>query len=268
MTQAPDLAQLDPRIAFSLVDGIATITIDQPGKRNAVAPPMWDAITALFTHCSSNPDVRVVVFTGTGEAFCSGSDLEEMDMRNDIASGLARLKRANRMVLSIYNCEKPVIAAVRGPAVGVGWSLALACDFIIASQTAKFGGGFLKVGLVPDGGSVFFLARLLGEAQAKALAYTGRIIPADEAVSLGMALKAVPSDQMADAVAEFAGELAKGPTTGIALAKRLFRAAAGPAIEQFLDQEELGQICAKRTEDFQEGVTAFKEKRPVAFTGI
>ena len=249
MTQAPELAQLDPRIGFSLVDGIATITIDQPSKRNAVAPSMWNAITALFTHCSSNPDVRVVVFTGTGEAFCSGSDLEEMDMRNDIASGLARLKRANRMV-------------------GVGWSLALACDFIIASQTAKFGGGFLKVGLVPDGGSVFFLARLLGEAQAKALAYTGRIIPADEAVSLGMALKAVPSDQMADAVAEFAGELAKGPTTGIALAKRLFRAAAGPAIEQFLDQEELGQICAKRTEDFQEGVTAFKEKRPVAFTGI
>ncbi len=268
MTQPAELANLDPRVRLAIADGVATITIDQPAKRNAVAPRMWDALAALFAHCSANPEVRVVVFTGEGEAFCSGSDLEEMDMRNDIASGLARLKRANRMILAIYNCEKPVIAAVRGAAVGVGWSLALACDFTIASQTARFGGGFLRVGLIPDGGSIYFLSRLLGEARAKALAYTGRIIPADEAVGLGLALEAVPAEQFAEKVNAFAAELAKGPTTGISIAKRLFRAAQGPSIEQFLDQEELSQVCAKKTDDFQEGVTAFREKRPVAFTGM
>ncbi|MBA3054960.1 MAG: hypothetical protein FP826_08505 [Sphingomonadales bacterium] len=268
MTPSADLAQLDPRIRFVIENGVARITIDQPAKRNAVAPSMWDAITALFTHCSGNTEVRVVVLTGEGEAFCSGTDLEELDMRNDISTGLTRLKRANRMVLAIYNCEKPVIAAVRGGAAGVGWSLALACDFIIASQTAKFGGGFLRVGLIPDGGSVFFLSRLLGEARAKEIAYTGRFVLPDEAVALGLALKAVPTDQLDASVAELAGQLAKGPTTGIGLTKRMFRAAQGPTIEQYMDQEELGQICAKRTDDFQEGVKAFMEKRPVAFTGM
>lgn len=267
MTHPAELANLDPRVRFAIADGVATITMDQPTKRNAVAPPMWDALAALFAHCSSNDAVRAVVLTGEGEAFCSGTDLEKLDMRNDISSGLARLKRANRMVLAIYNCEKPVVAAVRGGAAGVGWSLALACDFVIASQTAKFGGGFLKVGLIPDGGSVFFLSRLLGEARAKEIAYTGRFVLADEAVALGLALQAVPSDQMDAAVAEFAGRLAQGPTTGIGLAKRMFRGAQGPALEQYLDQEELGQICAKKTDDFQEGVASFLEKRPVRFTG-
>lgn len=267
MTSPADIGNLDPRIRFAIDDGIATISIDQPAKRNAIAPPMWDAISALFAHCSSDDAVRAVVFTGEGEAFCSGTDLEQIDMRNDIASGLARLKRANRMILAIYNCEKPVIAAVRGGAAGVGWSLALACDFVIASQTAKFGGGFLRVGLIPDGGSVFFLSRLLGEARAKEIAYSGRFVLAEEAVSLGLAVKVVPIEQMATSVAKFARELANGPTTGIGLTKRMFRAAQGPTIEQYLDQEELAQICAKKTDDFQEGVKAFMEKRPAAFTG-
>src|SRR3546814_10780652 len=98
---------------------------------------MWDALTAHFTRCSSDPEVRAVIFTGEGGHFCSGSDLDAIDLSNDIASGLARLKRANRMMLAIYNIEKPVIAAVRGPAAGVGWSLALACDFIVAAEDAR-----------------------------------------------------------------------------------------------------------------------------------
>src|SRR3546814_162553 len=144
------IESLDPRIRYTLHDGVATITIAQPEKRNAVAPPMWDALTAHFTRCSSDPEVRAVIFTGEGGHFCSGSDLDAIDLSNDIASGLARLKRANRMMLAIYNIEKPVIAAVRGPAAGVGWSLALACAFIVAAEDAGFGGGLVTVGLVPD----------------------------------------------------------------------------------------------------------------------
>ena len=260
--------ELDPRIRFTLADGIATITIAQPKKRNAIAPQMWDALAAHFNRCSADPEVRVVVFTGEGDAFCSGSDLEEIDMSNDIASGLARLKRANRMITAIYSCEKPVVAAVRGPATGVGWSLAMASDFVIAAENAKFGGGFLKVGLMPDGGSIYFLSRLLGEARAKEIAYTSRFVLAEEALAFGMAVKVAPLAEFDAVVAAFAGQLATSATTGIALAKRMFRASQAPSLEQFLDQEEMAQVCAKKTGDFQEGVTAFMEKRPVRFTGL
>lgn len=260
-------ADLDPRIVFELDGDIATITMDQPAKRNAVAPSMWDAIAALFDHCSKNPAVRVVVLTGRGEAFCAGTDLAEIDLENDIASGLSRLRGANRMILAIRNCDKPVIAACRGSAVGVGWSLALACDFTLAATTAKFGGGFVKVGLVPDGGSIYFLSRLLGEARAKEIAYTSRVIPAPEAVDLGLVLEAVPGEELDARVAAFAGQLAKCATTSVGLAKRLFRHAMGPTLEMYLEQEELAQVCSKRTDDFAEGVAAFREKRAARFTG-
>ena len=262
----PDPA-LDPRITFAFDDGVATITIAQPAKRNAVAPAMWDALAAHFTRCSADPAVRVVVLTGDGDYFCSGSDLGEIDFSNDIASGLARLKRANRMMLAIHNCEKPVIAAVPGPAVGVGWSIALAADFIVAADKARFGGGFVRVGLMPDGGSIFFLSRLLGAGRAKELAYTGRLVAAEEALALGMAIRVSPAAKLAEDARAFARELAQGPTTTIALAKRMFRAGFGPSLEQYFDAEEMAQVCAKKTDDFAEGMTAFRERRPTRFTG-
>lgn len=258
---------LDPRIQYSLINGVATITIAQPTKRNAVAPPMWDALAAHFTRCSSDPEVRVVILRGEGNFFCSGSDLDAIDLSNDIASGLARLKRANRMMLAIYNCEKPVIGAVTGPAAGVGYSIALACDYIIASDNARLGGGFTRIGLMPDGGSIFFLSRLLGSAHAKEMAYSGRFVSAEEALSLGIAVKLFGADEFDQRLADYANELAKGPTTTIALAKRMFRAALAPSLEQFFDQEEMAQVCAKKTDDFNEGVMAFREKRPVQFSG-
>jgi len=264
---ASPIEGIDPRIRLKITQGVATITISQPEKRNAVAPPMWDAIALLFEHCSVNEDVRAVIFTGEGDAFCSGSDVGEIELSNDMASGLARLKRGNRMIRAIYNCEKPVIAAVRGAATGVGWSLAMACDFVLAADNAKFGGGFLKLGLIPDGGAIFFLSRILGEARAKELVYTSRFVLADEAVSLGLALEVIPVTEMDVKVTSFANELATKATTGIALAKRMFRASIAPGIEQFFEQEELAQVCAKKTNDFQEGVNAFQNKRPVVFSG-
>lgn len=268
MTNAQiDLAQPDPRIHFDLTDGVATITISQPEKRNAIAPPMWDAIAAWFEHCSADQDVRVVIFQGDGNAFCSGSDVDVIGLSDDIPGGLARLRRANRMIRAIYLCEKPVIAVVRGPAVGVGWSLTLACDFTLAAENAKFGGGFLKVGLIPDGAAIFFLSRALGEARAKALVYSSRLVKADEAVSLGLALEAVPLDQMDERVMQFANELKNNATAGIALAKRMFRASLSPGIDAYFDAEEMAQICAKKTDDFQEGLASFKEGRPSRFIG-
>jgi len=257
----------DPRIRYELSDGIATITICHQEKRNAVAPGMWDAIAYHFTDASADPDVRAVIFTGEGESFCSGSDLGEIDLSNDVGSGLARLRRGNRMVLSIAKCEKPVLAAVPGPAAGVGWGLAMACDFIIASDKARFGGGFLRVGLVPDGGTIYFLARNLGEAKAKAIAYNAQLLKAEEALELGLVLEVVPADRLAERAREFAARLAAGPTATIGMAKRLFRTAFGTSLEAFFEGEEMAQVLAKTTDDFNEGVAAFLERRPAAFTG-
>ena len=261
------MTDLDPRVRLTLEDGVATVTIAQPEKKNAVAPSMWDTLAAHFQRCSDDPDVRVVILTGEGETFCSGSDLGAIEMTADIPSGLSRLRRGNRMILSIYNCQKPVIGAVRGAAVGVGWSLALACDFVLAADTARFTQGFVKIGLMPDGGSIYFLSRLIGMARAKELAYSGRFVSAAEALEWGLVIKLFGEAELAEGVVNFGRQLAQGATASIALSKRMFRAAMAPGLEQFLDQEEVSQACIKETGDFQEGVQAFLEKRQPNFTG-
>jgi 2-(1,2-epoxy-1,2-dihydrophenyl)acetyl-CoA isomerase len=258
---------LDPRVRCDIAGGVARITIAQPNKRNAVAPAMWDALAFHFTRASTDPEVRVVVFTGEGAAFCSGSDLEEIDAGTDPGAGLARLRRANRMILAIYNCDKPVIAAVRGPAVGVGWSLALACDLVVAAQSARFSQGFVKVGLMPDGGSIFFLARQLGMFRAKELAFSGRFVSAEEALNLGLVNAVVADDALEEALTKLAGELAVGATLALCLAKRMFRKSLAPSLEAFLEQEEVAQQTVKQSRDFGEGVAAFKERRSPKFVG-
>lgn len=261
------MTTLDARIRCEIAQGVARITIAQPAKRNAVAPAMWDALAAYFTRVSSDPKVRVVVFTGEGEAFCSGSDIEEIDSGTDPAAGLARLRRANRMILAIYNCDKPVIAAVRGPAVGVGWSLALACDLIIAGESARFCQRFVKVGLMPDGGSIFFLARQLGFARAKDLTFHGGFVSAREAMDLGLVNEVAPDDAFESVLAARVEALATGATHAISLSKRMFRASLAPSLEAFLEQEEIAQCTAKQSQDFAEGVRAFKERRAPKFIG-
>lgn len=254
-------------IEINKQDGIATVVISQPAKHNAVSPAMWDMLAEAFTGLSADREVRCIVLRGAGKTFCSGSDLGEIDSSGNVADGLARLKRANRMILAIHMCDKPVIAAVQGTAVGVGWSIALACDLSICSTEARFIAAFAKIGLVPDGGALWFLSRMVGMRVANQIAFQARVIPADEALRLGLVNEVVPSEEFETAVAAMAKDLAARPTHAIGLAKRMFRASVAPGLGTYLEAEEMAQVVAKQSADFAEGVASFMEKRPARFSG-
>jgi 2-(1,2-epoxy-1,2-dihydrophenyl)acetyl-CoA isomerase len=169
------------------------------------------------------------------------------------------------MILAIANIEKPVIAAVRGPVAGIGWSMALACDMIVASETAVFSQVFRNVGLVPDGGAIYFLSQTLGVLKAKELVYTGRRMPADEANQLGLVTRLVADDRLDETALELAQETAAGPTFAFGIAKKMFKSMRTPTLETALDAEAWAQGLALMTEDHGEGARAFKEKRKPVF---
>jgi len=253
-------------VRLEIDNGVATLTLDRPEKLNAMAEPMWDALYAHLGAIAANESIRAVILTGAGRAFCSGGDIDGM-AKSDIVSGRARSKRRHRVVSALYSLEKPVIAAVRGPVYGIGNALALACDLVIASDTAKFSMAFKNVGVVPDGGALFFLTQLLGIAKAKELVYTARRVSAQEAVDLGIAMRVVPDDKLEAETRALARELAESATYALALAKKMFHAMAVPTLEQLMEIETLASGIARLTHDHKEGVAAFKEKRPPKFLG-
>jgi 2-(1,2-epoxy-1,2-dihydrophenyl)acetyl-CoA isomerase len=246
--------------------GISTLTLDRPEKLNAMSDAMWNALHGHLGTIASDESVRAVILTGAGRAFCSGGDIDNM-AKSTIVTGRARSKNRHRVITALYSLEKPVIAAVRGPVYGIGNGLALACDLVIASETARFSMAFKKVGVVPDGGALFFLTQLLGIAKAKELVYTARPIAAQEALDLGIAMRVVPDDQLEAAARALAQELAQSATYAMALAKKMFQAMASPSLEQLLEMETLASGIARLTHDHKEGVAAFKEKRPPRFLG-
>jgi 2-(1,2-epoxy-1,2-dihydrophenyl)acetyl-CoA isomerase len=245
---------------------IAVLTLDRPDRLNAMADPMWDALYEHLGSIAVDDDIRAVILTGAGRAFCSGGDVTGM-AKSDIVSGRARSKRRHRTVQALHTLEKPVIAAVRGPVYGIGNALALACDLVVASDTAKFSMAFKKVGIVPDGGAIFFLTQHLGIAKAKDLVYTARVVPADEALDLGLVMRVVPDAQLDNEARALAKEMAESATYALALAKKMFQSMYVPTLEQLLEMETLASGAVRLTHDHKEGVEAFKEKRPPRFLG-
>ncbi|KPK17495.1 MAG: hypothetical protein AMJ67_13135 [Betaproteobacteria bacterium SG8_41] len=245
---------------------IAVLTLDRPDKLNAMADPMWDALYAHLGTIVQDDSVRAVILTGAGRAFCSGGDVGGM-ARSDIVSGRARSQRRHRAISALYQLEKPVIAAVRGAVYGIGNALALACDLVIASDTARFSMVFKKVGLVPDGGAIFFLTRQLGIARAKELVYTARPVSAAEALEIGLVTRIVRDEALETDARAAALELAQSATYALALAKKMFHAMAVPTLETLLEMETLASGLTRLTHDHKEGVAAFKEKRPPRFLG-
>jgi 2-(1,2-epoxy-1,2-dihydrophenyl)acetyl-CoA isomerase len=245
--------------------GVLTITLNRPDVLNAFNADLHRALGAALKDARAE-DVRAVVITGTGRGFCVGQDLTEFrEAAGDIAGRLRGSYHPN--ILAIRALEKPVIAAVNGPAAGAGLSLACACDVRLASDEATFVPAFINIGLVPDSGSTYLVRRLLGTARAFEWMSSGRRLTAAEAHAWGLVSEVVEADRLEARTAELADELAALPTRGIALTKRLFDHAEHTTLEEQLELEAQLQAAATRTHDFAEGVAAFLEKREPRFEG-
>ncbi len=247
-------------------DNVAIITLNRPETKNAITNDMRRQLWEAFEGAALDNDIRAVVFTGAGGEFCSGMDVGNLG-QGGINGSLERMHTLHRIARAIYHLKKPVIAAVPGICVGVGWAYALCCDMVVVSERAKFAQIFRNIGLSPDGGSVWLLRQQVGAMRAKEIAYSGRMIRADEAVSLGLALEKVENDRLLERALELAKSFADGPTVALGLAKRQFDLAASNSFDQFLDMEFTMQPIASRTDDHHEGLSAFREKRPPVFKG-
>jgi 2-(1,2-epoxy-1,2-dihydrophenyl)acetyl-CoA isomerase len=245
--------------------GVLTITLNRPDVLNAFNADLHRALGAALKDARAE-DVRAVVITGAGRGFCVGQDLTEFrEAAGDIAGRLRGSYHPN--ILAIRALEKPVVAAVNGPAAGAGLSLACACDVRLASDEATFVPAFINIGLVPDSGSTYLVRRLLGTARAFEWMSSGRRLTAAEAHAWGLVSEVVEADRLEARTAELADELAALPTRGIALTKRLFDHAEHTTLEEQLELEAQLQAAATRTHDFAEGVAAFLEKREPRFEG-
>jgi 2-(1,2-epoxy-1,2-dihydrophenyl)acetyl-CoA isomerase len=248
----------------------ARILLNRPDALNAwneqFGQDLLDAVTSL----SGDEAVRAVLITGAGRGFSSGADLKEQRSSND--GGLpdlsARLREIyHPIIIGLREMPKPVVAAVNGPAVGIGCSLALACDLILAAESAYFLLAFVNIGLIPDGGSTAFLPAQIGYARAAEMAMLGERVPAEQALDWGLVNRVVPDDKLEADASELLDRLANGPTASYAGGKRLLNRRAYAGLAEQLDAEADAQREQGQTKDFIEGVLAFVEKRPAKFTG-
>ncbi len=264
-------------ILFAETDGVATLTINRPERMNAlhvgVIAEMIDAVDRVRDSAESGGTARVLVLTGTGRAFCSGADLAGGGAGVGAASagppdaGKVLETHFNPLLERLFALPVPFITVVNGVAAGAGCSYALAGDIVIAAKSAYFLQAFVNIGLVPDVGSTWLLPRLVGKARAQAMMMLGERIPAETAQDWGMIYKVVDDADLASVAAAIAAKLAVGPTRSYALIRQGVRDSLDLSLTEALMTERRNQLKAGRTADFAEGVTAFLQKRPTAFTG-
>lgn len=226
--------------------GVATVTLDRPARRNAIAWSTWDPLRATFEALGRDTSVRVVVLTGAGEAFCAGADVKDPDYRaigSDPATVAAQMRRVNAAGAALYRLPKPTIAAVNGVACGAGWSLALSCDLTMAASSARFAMSFVERGLTMDLGATWLLAHRVGAQQAKHLAFTGSFLSAAEAHALGLVLTVHADDALRDDVSAYAARLLDHPAEVLAQTKAAIDEALVTSFEQSGEREASAAIA-------------------------
>ena len=253
-------------ILTSLTDGILTITLNRPDVYNAFNEQLTTDLLEAFKEAAKNNDVRVVVLTGAGKAFCSGQDLKDAPTgKRSLRDSLER--RYNPLIRSMRKLPKPIVASINGVAAGAGASLALACDYRIMAESAKLIEVFVRIGLVPDSGSSWFLVKNTGVAKAFELAALGDDIPANKALELSLVNQVVPLEELERATHDIALRFASGPTKAYGYIKRMMDRVAAMSLDEALDYEVFMQEAAGRTQDYTNAVQAFKEKRKPEYSG-
>jgi enoyl-CoA hydratase/carnithine racemase len=259
-------------LLYEVSDHVATITLNRPDRMNAISGPMLESFSRAFRDADHDRDVRVIVLTGAGRGFCAGLDLKDLTAGTGIGSGNggglgARFDLADSPPMVLHTTDKPVIAALNGPAAGYGMDLALGCDIRIASSNAKLAAVFGRRGIVPESGGTWLLPRLVGWAKAAEVAFRGRVLDANECLELGLVNRVVEPERLADETRAWAAEIASNAPLATQATKRMMRLGLEETFEANVHHVYLQLLPLFRTEDFREGVQAFMEKREARFQG-
>lgn len=263
MTTTSDTMLLD------VSERIATLTLNRPDKLNALNGELMEELVPVIERLAEDKEVRCVVITGAGRGFCAGGDIAGMASGEALPNEnpVTRLRRLEETSRLLHEMPKPTIAMVNGPAAGAGLSIALACDIRIAGESARFGTAFIRIGFSGDFGGTWMLQRLVGPAKARELYFTGDLIDAREAERIGLVNRVVPDDQLAGETRALAERMAKGPPIAMARMKQNMNLGLVSDYSTLLDAEAEGMIMTAMTEDNQEAVKAFLEKRSATFHG-
>ncbi|GAA5003838.1 enoyl-CoA hydratase/isomerase family protein [Streptomyces hyderabadensis] len=262
MHQAPEMETIDLRVE----DGIGILSLNRPRVRNAIDGQMRADLRAAVDHVAADQSIRALVLTGAGSAFCAGGDIRGMQERLDQGAaageiGWRRQRGLHETLGKLYHLDRPTVAAVNGPATGLGLDLALTCDFVWMADTATVAASFIKRGLVPDGGGLFHLPRRVGVAAAKELVYSGRAVAAEEALALGLADRALPSADLLDAAVAWLRELGRLPRTAQALAKSVLNRSMELSLEEVNTLGSQAQAFCYGSAEHQDSVRAFLADR-------
>ena len=265
----------EPEVLYGVEGNIATITLNRPERMNTISRAMLGELTAHLVAADEDPDVRVVILTGTGRAFCAGLDLTEVTRPaepgkegiSNTTTIATNLDLRNTPPTVMFNMGKPTICALNGSAAGYGMDTALGCDIRIMAQGAKMAAAFTKRGIVPESGGTWFLPRMIGWSKAAELIFTGRTLTADECVEWGLASRVVPADQLAATARSLAEEIAANAPLAVQASKRMMRMGLNETFNDHVHHVFLQLLPLMRSQDAKEGMLSFMEKRPAVFTG-